>query len=114
MESIILLHGAIGTKSLLINLANELEKHFEVHLLDFSGHGTSQTDKDFSIELFSNDLLKYVKQFPDKKFHIFGYSMGGYVALYSELYHPGTLLSVYTYGKNLNGIKMARKKKTKC
>lgn len=98
MENILLLHGAIGAKSQLENLANELKKDFEVHLLDFSGHGSSETDKEFSIELFSNDLLNYIKQFKEKNFHVFGYSMGGYVALYTELHYPGTLLSVYTYG----------------
>lgn len=113
MESIILLHGAIGAKSQLETLANELEKYFDVHLLDFSGHGTSKTDKDFSIELFSSDLLNYLKQFPDKKFYIFGYSMGGYVALYTELYHPGTLLSVYTYGTKFKWDKESAEKESK-
>jgi pimeloyl-ACP methyl ester carboxylesterase len=98
MESIILLHGAIGAKSQLISLANELEKSLDVHVFDFSGHGGFLTDKNFSIKLFSNDLLNYINQFPNKKFHVFGYSMGGYVALYTELHHSGTIQSIFTYG----------------
>jgi pimeloyl-ACP methyl ester carboxylesterase len=113
MENILLLHGAIGAKSQLINLANELKKDFDVHLLDFSGHGSSETENEFSIELFSNDLLNYIKQFKDKKFHVFGYSMGGYVALYTELHYPGTLLSVYTYGTKFKWDKEGAEKESK-
>lgn len=113
MESIILLHGAIGAKSQFVTLANELKKKFEVHLLNFSGHGTADVVSDFSIQLFSYDLLNYMNQFPGKKFHVFGYSMGGYVALYTELHHPGTLISVFTYGTKFKWDKEIAEKECK-
>lgn len=113
MESIILLHGAIGAKSQFVTLINELKKKFEVHLLDFSGHGTADMVSDFSIQLFSNDLLNYINHFPNKKFHVFGYSMGGYVALYTELQYPGTLFSVYTYGTKFKWDKEIAEKESK-
>ncbi|GIV44268.1 MAG: hypothetical protein KatS3mg035_1391 [Bacteroidia bacterium] len=113
MENILLLHGAIGAKSQLVNLANELKNDFNVHLLDFSGHGSSETENEFSIELFSSDLLNYIKQYPNNKFHVFGYSMGGYVALYTELHHPGKILSIYTYGTKLKWDKEVAEKESK-
>jgi esterase/lipase len=39
MAHLVLLHGAIGSKDQLHPLANALKKDFDVHLLNFSGHG---------------------------------------------------------------------------
>lgn len=113
MESIILLHGTIGAKNQLLSLANLLKQHTDVHLIEFSGHGTSNVSCEFSIQQFSNDLLNYVRQFPDKKFHVFGYSMGGYVALYTELQYPNTFSSIFTYGTKFKWDKETAEKESK-
>lgn len=98
METLILLHGAIGASDQLMPLANALQAHYEVHTLDFSGHGGNMEVAPFSISLFARDVLQYINQNNLQKVSIFGYSMGGYVALYLALHHPQLISSVVTLG----------------
>jgi len=93
---ILLLHGALGSKSQLEELKNLLSEKVDVHTLNFSGHGGKKFENDFGIQQFSNELKTYLSSYPEKKFCVFGYSMGGYVALYLEKTYPGTFFSVYT------------------
>lgn len=82
-ESIILLHGAIGAAQQLEPLETELKKHFNVYRFNFEGHGGSNLPSSFSIDLFSQNLTDFIRE---KKLHaptLFGYSMGGYVALHA-------------------------------
>jgi pimeloyl-ACP methyl ester carboxylesterase len=51
-----------------------------MHLI-FQGHGSDTTNGDFSIERFANDTLDFLDQHQIDSVNIFGYSMGGYVAL---------------------------------
>ena len=80
MHKLLLLHGAIGAKDQLQPLAQALKNDYEVHALNFSGHGGEQMPNSFSIELFANDVLTYLDKTNIQKINIFGYSMGGYVA----------------------------------
>lgn len=96
MPDILLLHGAIGSKTQLEPLAQLLRDDFQVHMLNFSGHGGSPLPPLFSMPLFAADILKYVEAQSGKSFHVFGYSLGGYAALYLERHHPGTLRSIVT------------------
>lgn len=82
-ESIILLHGAIGAAQQLEPLETELKKHFNVYRFNFEGHGGSNLPSSFSIDLFSQNLTDFIRE---NKLHtptLFGYSMGGYVALHA-------------------------------
>lgn len=96
MEPLILLHGAIGASDQLMPLANALKAQYEVHTLDFSGHGNSPSNELFSIPLFANDVLSYMDQNGLETASIFGYSMGGYVALYLALHHPQRVKRIVT------------------
>jgi hypothetical protein len=49
-EQVILLHGAIGSKEQLIPLQNELENKYTVHNFNFSGHGGTDFEIDFTIK----------------------------------------------------------------
>jgi len=97
MEHILLLHGAIGAKTQLNDLATGLGSAFTVHQLNFSGHGGSQhlADK-FSIELFAEDVLSYLNKNDLISISVFGYSMGGYVALYLARHHPKKIKKIVT------------------
>lgn len=79
--TLIILHGALGSQKQLKPLEDELLDAFEVHSLNFSGHGGLPLPEKFSIELFTNDLEAYIKDNELTNVLIFGYSMGGYVAL---------------------------------
>jgi len=98
MQKIILLHGAIGSEEQLIPLKNELSDVFEVYTFNFSGHGGRSFEDDFSIVQFSKDLLVFLNDNKIEKTHIFGYSMGGFVALYSALVFPERIQKIITLG----------------
>ena len=97
-KSIVLLHGAIGEKSQLSPLKKELERKHQVYSFNFDGHGTKISKKDFSIELFSQNLYDFINENNLDRVSVFGYSMGGYVALNLALIDPSRIEKIITYG----------------
>lgn len=81
LDKIILLHGALGSKEQLQGLINLLENNYKVYTFNFSGHGGRPCEEAFTIELFSDNIQQFLKENEIEKCHLFGYSMGGYVAL---------------------------------
>lgn len=119
MSKLLLLHGALGAKSQFSALTPLLEPHFQVHTLDFEGHGMAgQTDRPFKIEYFAENVLTYLetqaieKIEASEKIHIFGYSMGGYVALYLALKHPDRIQigKIFTLATKLDWTPAAAEK----
>src|SRR5215831_13973127 len=97
MQHLILLHGAIGSKDQLQNLSHLLERDYRVYSLNFSGHGSENIpDRSFSIQLFADDLLRFMHQNNIERTNIFGYSMGGYVGMYIAKHHPEKILKLIT------------------
>jgi len=83
MQHLLLLHGAIGAKDQLQPLAQQLSDKYTVHTINFSGHGGSTIPEEiFSIPLFAAQVLTYLEENNIDKVNVFGYSMGGYVAMY--------------------------------
>lgn len=81
MQHLFLLHGAIGSSAQLKSLEEFFSARFIVHRPDFPGHGGTKAQT-FSIPFFADDLRKYCETRHIEKAYCFGYSMGGYVALY--------------------------------
>jgi esterase/lipase len=103
MKPIILLHGAIGAKDQLEPLAVELtQQGFKVYALNFSGHGQTPFQSNFSIEQFAMELEQFIEEKNLKQPHVFGYSMGGYVALYLAKQKPGLIGTIMTLGTKFN------------
>lgn len=97
MQTLLLLHGAIGSSAQLSALAQQLERHYTVHTFDFSGHGGKPfAAEPFSIELFAGEVLQYMEQNGLAKVSIFGYSMGGYVGMYLAKLHPDKIDKLIT------------------
>lgn len=99
MHHVLLLHGAIGASDQLLPLEKALKNDFIVHRLNFTGHGGDViSDAPFSIALFAQQVLDYIEQAipANAVVNIFGYSMGGYVALFIHRHHPGKLHRVVT------------------
>ena len=97
MQHLLLLHGAIGAKDQLQPLANELQDKYIVHTINFCGHGGATfPEQPFSIRLFAEDVLHYLEQNNIEQANIFGYSMGGYVAMYLAKHHPEHINKVIT------------------
>ncbi len=98
MAKILLLHGALGTKDQLSGIKARLSEHFEVYDLNFEGHGDAASNKDFSIDLFTENVIGFLEQNSLNDMIIFGYSMGGYVALNLALKKPDLVSKIVTYG----------------
>lgn len=98
MKNLLLLHGAIGAKDQLQTLATALSSTHKVHLLNFSGHGGEEIGDEFSIEAFANEVLQWLAENGIERISIFGYSMGGYVAIYLAANHPERIESIITLG----------------
>ncbi|HEU4473040.1 MAG TPA: alpha/beta hydrolase [Flavisolibacter sp.] len=96
MTDILLLHGAIGSSSQLELLAQALEGSFKVHLIDFPGHGGSALPAAFDISFFAEHVRQYCADRHLKTVMIFGYSMGGYVAMYLAKTNPGLVGKIIT------------------
>lgn len=94
---LLLLHGAIGAADQFASLQNELSHEFEIHTLNFSGHGRNEMIDSFSINTFANDVIKYLDTNAIASIPVFGYSMGGYVALYISLHFPGRIERIFTF-----------------
>lgn len=97
MKDILLLHGAIGAADQLQPLAGQLASAFKVHTLSFSGHGGNEfPEQGFSIDTFAGDVLAYMDNKGLQQIDIFGYSMGGYVAMYLAKKHPERVGKIVT------------------
>ncbi|MGC4023406.1 MAG: alpha/beta hydrolase [Cyclobacteriaceae bacterium] len=100
MNPIVLLHGALGASSQLESLSNILvQKGRLVSLLDFSGHNGQPFSKNgFGIEVFAMNLFDLLNKETINQADIFGYSMGGYVALWLAHLHPHRIGKITTLG----------------
>jgi esterase/lipase len=96
MKSLLLLHGAIGAKDQLQPLAEALHDCFDVHTLNFSGHGGEPFSEAFTIQQFADEVLQYISDHQLKNVYVFGYSMGGYVALYLANKQLHTFEKIFT------------------
>jgi pimeloyl-ACP methyl ester carboxylesterase len=96
-HSLIILHGALGSKEQFTEWENALNNKYDCRTLDFAGHGSRSGEaNEFSIKLFSEELKMYIKQNNLKQPGILGYSMGGYVALYTALFTEGFIGNIIT------------------
>lgn len=99
-KNIVLLHGALGTKNDLLPIKNLLQTKYNVFSFNFNGHGDRplNTEKPFGIESFVDDLKLFLAENNLKSTSIFGYSMGGYIALYYAFKHAEQVEKIFTLG----------------
>ncbi|HEU5291326.1 MAG TPA: alpha/beta fold hydrolase [Cyclobacteriaceae bacterium] len=97
MNPLLILHGALGSASQLDPVKNAFENRV-VHTLNFSGHGGVAFQTDFGIQQFADDAFQYLQRHQLKQVDIFGYSMGGYVALWLAKNYPDRVGKIVTLG----------------
>lgn len=96
-NTLLLLHGALGSQKQLEPLKELLTLDFDVRTLNFTGHGGKAFgDLPFSIDLFTKDVLHYIDEQNLEQVNIFGYSMGGYVALNLAKLYPERVGKIFT------------------
>jgi pimeloyl-ACP methyl ester carboxylesterase len=65
--------------------------------MNFRGHGSdNRCDEEFSIGSFTNDIISFMDQHDLSSAHMFGYSMGGYIALNLAASQPMRVKSLFT------------------
>ncbi|MNU65900.1 Tropinesterase [compost metagenome] len=114
MKNLIILHGALGAKTQFKEIAEQLKSHFAVHSFDFDGHGTkSAAAGDYSIERFAQNLQDFMQENEIHQPLIFGYSMGGYVALKLENLYPDSFEKLVTLGTKFDWTPESAEKESK-
>jgi pimeloyl-ACP methyl ester carboxylesterase len=97
LKSLLLLHGALGASSQFAELESFLNRSFEVHTLNFTGHGGEEIpDEAFSIEMFAGDIIRFMYESGIERTNIFGYSMGGFAGLYAAKLFPDKFDKIFT------------------
>jgi pimeloyl-ACP methyl ester carboxylesterase len=100
---LLLLHGALGAKTQFDPWLSELSDQFDLHTLDFEGHGSQPfADRPFAIAHFAENVEAYIAQHGLVKPDVFGYSMGGYVALWLAARKPDVLGRIFTFATKLD------------
>lgn len=101
--TLLMLHGALGTKDFCLPLLPYLTQHFQVIHFDFKGHGEDNwAGENLSIELFAAQIQAFLQTNEIEKPFVFGYSMGGYTAMYLEKKYPNTFAGIITFGTIYN------------
>lgn len=102
MKNLLLLHGALGARSQFDAWKALLEPHYRVYTLDFEGHGSSPfADRPFRIEHFAENLQVFLDAEELNGVDIFGYSMGGYVAMHLAAQNPAAVGRIFTFATKL-------------
>jgi len=94
MASLLLLHGALANRRQFTTLLPLLNPELKAKAIDLSGHGEKKSEpRFFSPDTFCKDILEAGNGEP---VHLFGYSMGGYAAMYFAQQYPEQVRSVLT------------------
>lgn len=81
-KDLILIHGALGSKLQFENIRLHLDSEYSIHTFDLPAHGLLSWQKDqFSMYNFVNFVRNYIIKNELNKPLVFGFSMGGYIAL---------------------------------
>jgi 3-oxoadipate enol-lactonase len=79
---LLFIHGFPFNKLMWKHQLQALKNEYRCIAYDVRGHGQSQAgEKDFSMDLFADDLLAFLDALEIKKAVVCGLSMGGYIAL---------------------------------
>jgi pimeloyl-ACP methyl ester carboxylesterase len=88
-KPLILLHGAFATADGWGGVLPTLSKSHQVIAVELQGHGhTADRDTPFSMEQMADDVAELLKALKIETADVFGYSMGGSVALGVAIRHP--------------------------
>lgn len=96
---LLLLHGAAGCTLLeTAALLRRLEPYYRVLAVDFSGHGASEDGSAFSVDVFADNARAVLDYADIGRTDVFGFSMGGYVALHLAHRYPDRVRRLAVHG----------------
>jgi len=86
---LILLHGGLGSGEMFGAILPTLAARHKAIVVDLQGHGrTADIDRPISVELMAGDIAALIRHLGLEKPDIFGYSLGGGVALFTAAKYP--------------------------
>ena len=94
--SIVVLHGANGTATIMRPLANELRACADPISLNMLGHGGREVPESISFASLADDVIAQMDARDVKRAYVFGFSSGGTTALYLARHFPERFLGVAT------------------
>lgn len=96
LPNLLMLHGSRGTYQELLPVAEALTEYRNPFLPNLLGHGGRDIPVCFSVKDMAEDVLTQMDAHDIDVMHCFGYSFGGYVALYLARHFPQRIKSVCT------------------
>ncbi len=84
-------------------MLDSLQPTIATHTFDFAGHGTaSPSAEGMSMNLFADEIIQFIEKSNLQTMHVFGYSMGGYAAIFAAQKRPELFSSITTLGTKLD------------
>jgi len=112
--NLILLHGALGSSQSFENLKHLLAEDFNLIVPDLKWHGSrSSTFAGFKMQHLADDFEDILLKENIQSANVFGFSMGGYVALVLALKKPELFKKIMTLGTKLDWKAEQAEKETK-
>ena len=97
MKNIILIHGALGHGFHFDYLSKSLSKDYKVYSLLFKDHGLNNAShEELRIPRLVEELDEFIDENNIENANVFGYSMGGYVALCHSLQWKNKISKIAT------------------
>jgi pimeloyl-ACP methyl ester carboxylesterase len=111
MKNLVLIHGALGNVQEFDNICSLLSKHFNISRYEIPHHGEkSNSSIPFQIEALTNDLDQYISKIGNC--FIYGFSLGGYLALSVAQKGNKCIQGVITQGTKLDWSEETAQKET--
>ncbi len=102
-RDLIFLHGALGCNSHWERFLPAFENSFDIHNLNFPGHGNSDiTLNTYSLRSLADTVQQYIQSNQIHSYAIIGYSLGGYVGLQMLADKAQGLTALITLATKLN------------
>jgi|ERR1017187_8702264 pimeloyl-ACP methyl ester carboxylesterase len=94
--TLILLHGSNGAGAEMLPLAEAMRPHASVETPNLLGHGGRPLPQRLTVREMADDVIAYMDERNIARAFLFGYSFGGYIALYLARHYAERLLGVGT------------------
>jgi pimeloyl-ACP methyl ester carboxylesterase len=102
-NNLILLHGALGSSKSFDGIIQYLQRNYNLIVPDLNWHGSrAEANASFTMDDLANDLEAVFQHHKIQSAHVFGFSMGGYVALTLAKLKPQYFKSIMTLGTKLD------------
>jgi pimeloyl-ACP methyl ester carboxylesterase len=100
---LVLLHGAFGTVEGWSKLVPTLAQSRQVIAVELQGHGhTADIDRPLSFQQLAEDVAALLRELKIERADVYGYSMGGTVALQLAARHPRMVRKLIVQGSIYN------------